>query len=270
MSNIRVDLDYQIKDGTEVVFRSPVDCSQVTGLKVYYDGGSQEFMFADAHGNNVGDIDHLFAEDVVVKVILDVTTSMAFVQNADTNAYLEGRFADLESQIGSASMSDIGIKEEIFSLTGTYKKLQDGVYVPSSIGSVFKYAEQADCSVYWFGMGNINYYKALDGKRLKIKTYMYGEMAIYDRGSLKMLATNADADIIADPESGIVEVEFEFKYNGLPDIYISFCENPYLDEPLIYEAKGTVWEEIKELQEFREHAVEEVIAALPIYNGEVL
>jgi hypothetical protein len=94
--NIRVDLNYPIKDSTEVVFRSPVDCSQVTGLKVYYPGedgtaSSKEFAFADAHGNNVGNIDHLFAENVVVKVILDLTTRMAFVQNADTNAYLEGR-----------------------------------------------------------------------------------------------------------------------------------------------------------------------------------
>ena len=90
--NIIVDLNYPIQDGTEVKFRSPVDCSQVTGLIVNYNGGSQEFMFADANGNNVGDIDHLFAEDVVVKVILDVTTSMAFVQNADTNAYIERTF----------------------------------------------------------------------------------------------------------------------------------------------------------------------------------
>lgn len=100
--NIIVDFNAPIKDGTEIVFRSPVDCSLVTGLLVNYDGGSQEFAFADAHGNNVGDIDHLFAENVVVKVILDVTTSMAFVQNADTNAYLEGRFADIEESIGNA------------------------------------------------------------------------------------------------------------------------------------------------------------------------
>lgn len=100
--NIRVDLNTPInEDGTEVVFRSPVDCSQVTGLKVYYDGVSQEFAFADAHGNNVGDIPHLFAENVVVKVILDVTTGMAFVQNADTNAYLEGRFDALDEGIAS-------------------------------------------------------------------------------------------------------------------------------------------------------------------------
>lgn len=96
--NVRVDLQYAIQDGTEVVFRSPVDCSQVTGLVVYYPDGedivSQEFLFADAHGNNVGDVDHLFSENAVVKVILDVITGMAFVQNADTNAYLEDRLAE--------------------------------------------------------------------------------------------------------------------------------------------------------------------------------
>ena len=113
MSNIRVDLNCPIKDGTEVVFRSPVDCSQVTGLIVYYPGEngittSKEFAFADAHGNNVGDIDHLFAENVAVKVILDDTTSMAFVQNADTNAYLEGRFEELEKKIGTGGGSGGG------------------------------------------------------------------------------------------------------------------------------------------------------------------
>ena len=110
--NIRVDLNTPIYDGAEVVFRSPVDCSQVTGLIVYYDGGSQEFAFADAHGNNVGDIDHLFAEDVVVKVILDVTTGMAFVQNADTNAYLEGRFDSIIDQLCS-TITETGEKRMV-------------------------------------------------------------------------------------------------------------------------------------------------------------
>ena len=90
--NIRVDLKTNIADGAEVVFRSPADCSQVTGLVIYHTGGKTEFAFADAHGHNVGDIDHLFAENAVVKVILDVTAGMAFVQNADTNAYIERTF----------------------------------------------------------------------------------------------------------------------------------------------------------------------------------
>lgn len=100
MANIRVDVNYAIQDGSEIVFRSPVDCSAITGLIVYYPGSdgnttSKVFALADAHGNNVGDIDHLFAENVVVKVILDVTKAMAFVQNADTNAYLEQKFIDV-------------------------------------------------------------------------------------------------------------------------------------------------------------------------------
>lgn len=129
--NIIVDLNTSIKDGKEVVFRSPVDCSQVTGLKVYYrepDGStaSQEFVLADAHGNNVGLIDHLFAENVVVKVILDVTTGMAFVQNADTNAYIErtfiktvnGEAPDKNGNVVVEQVSDEHINHLITTATG--------------------------------------------------------------------------------------------------------------------------------------------------------
>ena len=120
--NIRVDLTTPIKDGTEVVFRSPVDCSQITGLIVYVtENGnttSQEFALADAHGNNVGDIDHLFAENVVVKVILDVTTGMAFVQNADTNAYLESRFDGIIKQL-CPPIEESGMVMQCYPLEGT-------------------------------------------------------------------------------------------------------------------------------------------------------
>ena len=125
--NIRVNLNTSIKDGTEVVFRSPVDCSQITGLIVYYKGesgstSSQEFALADAHGNNVGDIDHLFAENVVVKVILDVTTSMAFVQNADTNAYLEGRFAEVSVDDSKAGSNPWSGKNTVDKLCPSFTK----------------------------------------------------------------------------------------------------------------------------------------------------
>lgn len=108
--NIRVDLEAPITDGREVVFRSPVDCSQVTGLKVYHSGECKEFAFADAHGNNVGDIPHLFAENVVVKVILDVTTGMAFVQNADTNAYIERTFVKTVNGVGPDANGNVMVE----------------------------------------------------------------------------------------------------------------------------------------------------------------
>lgn len=99
MPNIRIDLNVPIYDGQPVTFKSPTDCSKVTGLIIYYPKGdttvSEIFQFADAHGNNVGSV-NLFASDVLVKVILDTEFRRAYVQNADTNAYLEGRFAMTE------------------------------------------------------------------------------------------------------------------------------------------------------------------------------
>lgn len=124
MSNIRIDLDTTIFDGQDLVFKSPCDCSDVTGLIIYYpDAGSvitsQEFKFTDAHGNDVGNIDALFAEDVLVKIVLDTTTHKAFVQNADTNAYLEGKFKNLEVDY---------IVEQGYTNDGwTYRKWNSGI-----------------------------------------------------------------------------------------------------------------------------------------------
>ena len=124
--NIRVNLKTNIADGSEVVFRSPADCSQVTGLVIYHTGGKTEFAFADAHGNNVGDIDHLFAENAVVKVILDVTAGMAFVQNADTNAYIERTFVkSVNSQIPDETGNVKLTADDVGALRAD--ALQDGV-----------------------------------------------------------------------------------------------------------------------------------------------
>lgn len=112
MPNIRIDLLAPIHHGQPLTFRSPADCSQVTGLIIYYpEAGttaSTLFQFADAHGNNVGNIDNLFAENVLVKVILDTTLNKAYVQNADTNAYLEDQLARKASahKVSSGSVID--------------------------------------------------------------------------------------------------------------------------------------------------------------------
>ena len=108
MANIKVAIDYTLVNGQPLTFKSPADCSQVTGLTVHYpEGGvntSKTFKFADAHGNNVGDID-LFASDVLVNVILDVDALRAHVQNADTNAYLENRFKQTADAISALPQS---------------------------------------------------------------------------------------------------------------------------------------------------------------------
>lgn len=136
MPNIRVDVRYTIQDGSEIKFRSPVDCSAVTGLIVYYPGAdgnttSMEFAFADAHGNNVGDIDHLFSENVVVKAILDVTTGRAFLQNADTNAYLEGHIQSKNNPHG-VTASQVGARPNTWTPTASEVGARPNTWTPTA------------------------------------------------------------------------------------------------------------------------------------------
>lgn len=130
MPNIRLDLDSPISTGQSLVFKSPADCSQITGLIIYYpvNGNTQstEFQFADAHGNNVGDID-LFAENAFVKVVLDIEHRRAYVQNADTNAYIEKTFVKVEAPVYTANPENVldVIKS---AQEGATVQLEDGVY----------------------------------------------------------------------------------------------------------------------------------------------
>lgn len=128
MSNIRIDLEATVINGQTLTFKSPVDCSQITGLILYYPEGnttkSTVFQFADAHGNNVGNI-NLFAENVLVKVILDTDLKRAYVQNADTNAYLENRFANLNA-------SDVGARPNTWMPTAEEVGARPNTWMPSA------------------------------------------------------------------------------------------------------------------------------------------
>lgn len=124
MANIRLDLMEPVINGQTLTFRSPVSCCDVTGIIAYYplpnstDKISAVFQFADAHGNNVGGQD-LFAPDAMVKVIMDTELGRAYVQNADTNDYLEGKFRDLENQIASFFYAVDVVPEQRGTLTFT-------------------------------------------------------------------------------------------------------------------------------------------------------
>lgn len=97
MANIRIDLNRPIIDGESVTFKAPCDCTQADGLIIYYptitESGetstSQVFEFKDSHGNTLTGVGNLFLKDSYVKVILDTMNNYAYLQNADTNKYLE-------------------------------------------------------------------------------------------------------------------------------------------------------------------------------------
>lgn len=107
-SRVVVTANFELVNGSEIKFMAPADCSEITALRVYYnDNGvttSRDFVFTDAHGCDIGDLDHLFVKDSIVKVILDVDRGNAFVQNADTNAYLEEYIA---SKLDATEVSQV-------------------------------------------------------------------------------------------------------------------------------------------------------------------
>lgn len=116
---VNTDITHLIEDGSELKFRAPVACTDITKLRVQYIDGnngtvSKDFAFADANGNDIGEVDNLFAQNAIVKVILDFYTDLdgngigaAFVQNADTNAYLEERFNAMHNEVENAAAVQI-------------------------------------------------------------------------------------------------------------------------------------------------------------------
>lgn len=96
----------------------------------------------------------------------------------------------------------------------------------------------------------------LMGKSLMIRTYAHGTMryaftqdgdAVHTYGQL-----NPGADIEANPQSGVCEVEIPIpaqpwgQYEGF--LYVSFQKNPYT-EFAVWEKKEPLWNEMKHLQE---------------------
>lgn len=104
MANLKVTLTEPLLNGMDVRFKAPCACSSISKLVVRApdnDGnmGEQEFTFRDAHGNALTDLGNLFSEGVLVKVMVDTETGSAYIQNADTNKYLEDKIANAGSKI---------------------------------------------------------------------------------------------------------------------------------------------------------------------------
>lgn len=94
MAQIKLILNEPLIDGMDVKFKAPCDCTGVTGLVVQYmtDGDIRDeksFVFKDAHGSLLSNVGNLFVKNTYLKAILDTTNGIAYLQNANTNAYLE-------------------------------------------------------------------------------------------------------------------------------------------------------------------------------------
>ena len=116
MANIRIDINGTLTDGQNVTFKAPCDCTAIDGFKVYYisDGAkvSKNFAMKDSHGNSLRGIGNLFKKGAYVHAILDTINGFAYLQNADTNSYLEDRLQNSGGGSGVGGYTIIFATEE--------------------------------------------------------------------------------------------------------------------------------------------------------------
>lgn len=104
MALIKIELDYPLEDGMSLTFKAPCDCTAITGVKVYYPQvtettrvtTSMTFSFKDTHLNTLNSLGNLFSQGSTVKIVVDTINQYAFIQNSDTNAYLENKFSEID------------------------------------------------------------------------------------------------------------------------------------------------------------------------------
>ena len=97
MAKIKVKLNGAYSDGRIVTFKAPCNCDRPDGLTIsymtenngVYTENNVDFTFKDSLGNDVLGLGNLFAKDAYVSVILDTTNKYAYLQNANTNSYIE-------------------------------------------------------------------------------------------------------------------------------------------------------------------------------------
>ena len=102
MATIKVNLTEPLRNGMDIKFKAPCDCAAVTSLTLNYpteDGGtaSKTVTMLDTHGNRLTGIGNLFMQGAYVKAMIDTENNVAYLQNADTNGYLEGEFDKLRA-----------------------------------------------------------------------------------------------------------------------------------------------------------------------------
>lgn len=148
MAYIKLTLDHPLVDGENVTFKAPCDCTAVTGLKVYYvtltedaeTAQTKTFTFKDAHGNNLTNVGNLFTSGAYIKAILDTTNGVAYIQNADTNGYLENRLSELKPKTLTLSVPvDSWISQEQ-TITATGVTATSNVIVSPSPNSLDIYS----------------------------------------------------------------------------------------------------------------------------------
>ena len=101
MANIKITVEGPLMNGHKITFKAPCNCDVVEKLDVrYIEDNTQKsklFTMKDSHGNDLTGLGNLFYKDAYVDVVLDPNSRSAYLQNAGTNGYLEGKITPVDN-----------------------------------------------------------------------------------------------------------------------------------------------------------------------------
>lgn len=196
MADIRVDVDSVLTDGMNVTFKAPCECTAIDGLKVYYvkdrETHNMRFVFKDTHGNELTGIGNLFEEGAYVHAILDTTNGFAYLQNADTNGYIESlNNAAYDARYDTPIIVGKRDDKKVYRIRKRYS-IQSDFFENKSI------EHGITCSDIWFDMS---------------QSYLTGLDSDIYAGTVKVPIINPNASISIDTTSisinqGMVDTEF--------------------------------------------------------------
>lgn len=110
MANLKIIIDGPLMDGHRVTFKAPCACTGIDKLDIrYVDGDTQKsklFTMKDTHGNNLTGLGNLFDEGAYVQAILSLSDNGAYLQNAATNGYLEGKLKNVVDLNSSQALTN--------------------------------------------------------------------------------------------------------------------------------------------------------------------
>ena len=100
MGKIKVNLNYPLANGKQISFYTPCESEDTQGLII----NDVEYALVDADGASVVDTPNLWNRGALMSVIVDTVNMRAYIQNANSNSYLEKEIrskadaADLEQE----------------------------------------------------------------------------------------------------------------------------------------------------------------------------
>lgn len=198
MANVKITVNGPLMDGHKVTFKAPCNCDVVEKLDVRYVEDSTQksklFTMKDTHGNDVTGLGNLFEAESYVHVILDTVNCFAYLQNADTNGYIEKRLGGFTFYNNPSLVYNQGTKvfyknaddEYVLADSETAKNLMktSNAYVASNAEGNFFSVGGAD-TVSPFKGGGVtalsipSYTVTTGGSELTIGTSSYSNLSFY-------------------------------------------------------------------------------------------